>query len=253
MTSSNSNSISIITATFNSASVLPRLIDSLIEQTDQDFEWIVADGGSRDETLRIIEKAKPRLKKVTIDSQVDFGIYDALNRGIRLSTTEFYLVLGSDDTLHRHGVEKFKNLRDSTNADLISCKTKSGNKITSVRWPRWEFLFSQFAHVASHAVGLLIRKKLHESVGYYSKQYPIAADQLFILSAISNGAKVYISDAVVGTFSEGGISNLDAAGSLTEMFRINVVMGHNFYIQLLLFILRIIKNRAKVIKFKIRK
>jgi glycosyltransferase involved in cell wall biosynthesis len=57
MTSSNSSSISIITATFNSASVLPRLIDSLIEQTDQDFEWIVADGGSRDETLRIIEKA----------------------------------------------------------------------------------------------------------------------------------------------------------------------------------------------------
>lgn len=247
MTDQAATSISIVTATYNAAAVLPRLIESLLAQTDQDFEWVVADGGSTDGTLEILENAKLKLKNVVIDSRPDFGIYDALNRAVKLSTGEYYVVFGADDVMLSHGVTAFKNeLENNGSADFIACKFHVGDRISQIRSPRWEFLFSQFAHVTGHAVGLLIRKTLHDQVGYYSRKYPIAADQLFILLAIHKGAKVHESNAVVGRFSIEGVSSTDLAGALTEIFRVNIKLGHNFYAQLSLLALRLIKNKAKI-------
>jgi len=235
--------ISIITATYNAAAHLPRLIESLLAQTDQDFEWVVADGGSTDGTLELLEQAKPRFKRLIVDSRPDFGIYDALNRAIKLAEGDYYVVLGADDTLLPGGVGEFREVARKKQSDLISFGFYVGDKIASIRKPRWEFLFSQFAHVTGHAVGLLIKKSLHEKNGFYSPKFPIAADQLFILKSIRNGAKVTYSPSVVGRFSTTGVSNSDKIGTLTEIFRINVLLGHNFYIQLLLLIIRLIKNK----------
>lgn len=71
--------LSIITATFNTSECLPRLIDSLKLQSDPDFEWIVADGGSTDKTLALVHDAAKTLN-VKVDSRSDFGIYDTLNK-----------------------------------------------------------------------------------------------------------------------------------------------------------------------------
>ena len=249
MTESGKSSISIITATYNAAAILPNLIESLIAQTDQDFEWVVADGGSTDGTLEILEKAKSQLKKVVVDSRLDLGIYDALNRAIKLSSSEYYAVFGSDDELFPRGIEHFKkNLK--ANSDFITFKYYSGNKIIGIRSPRWEFLFSQFAYITGHAVGLLIRKSLHDEVGYYSREFTIAADQFFIISAIRNGANVDEKNFVIGKFCDSGISNIDAARSLTEFFRVNLRLGHNFYVQLILLVLRLLKNKSKISKQK---
>jgi glycosyltransferase involved in cell wall biosynthesis len=242
--------ISIITATYNAVGVLPRLIESLILQTDQDFEWVIADGGSLDGTLDLLEKNKFQFKKMLVNSSPDFGIYDAMNRGVKISSNKFYVVLGADDELLPNAIEEFKKTLDLIDADLITFNYYVNQRISRLRWPQWEFLYAQFAHVTGHAVGLLIRKSLHEQVGYYSKNFPIAADQLFILTAIHNGAKIYKSDAVIGRFGIDGVSHLDAAGALTEIFRVNLYLGHNYYIQLILLILRLVKNRAKAISFK---
>jgi len=98
MTQAATPTISIITATYNAAAVLPRLVESLIAQTDQDFEWVVADGASTDGTLEILEQAKTRLKNVVVDSRPDFGIYDAMNRAIKLSKSSYYLIVGADNS-----------------------------------------------------------------------------------------------------------------------------------------------------------
>lgn len=243
MTERPTPTISIITATYNAAEHLPRLIESLAAQTDQDFEWVVADGGSTDGTLEILETAKLQLNNVVVDSRPDFGIYDALNRGVKKSKSDFYVVLGADDELLPQAVNVFKKECNKENTDLISFKFHVDDRISNIREPRWEFLFSQSAHVTGHAVGLLIRKSLHEKNGYYSRILPIAADQLFILSSIRNGAKVSESNSIVGRFSIEGVSNTDPVGALTEIFRVNVLLGHNYYIQLLILILRLIKNK----------
>lgn len=79
--------LSVITATYNAEKFLFRVIKSLQEQTDKDFEWIISDGASSDSTLEILKSTEGINIKVI--SGEDFGIYDALNRGIKACNGEF--------------------------------------------------------------------------------------------------------------------------------------------------------------------
>ncbi|MBC7992745.1 MAG: glycosyltransferase [Rhizobacter sp.] len=92
--------ISVVVPTWNTASVLPQALRSLSEQTFVDFEVIVSDGASSDGTLGVAEKFAGALAHLQIDSRPDTGVYDAINRGVRLSSGQWFMVLGSDDRLH---------------------------------------------------------------------------------------------------------------------------------------------------------
>lgn len=94
--------ISVITATYNSAATIGALIAALEAQTDADFEWVLVDGGSCDHTVSLAQEAA--LQRKAIISEPDFGIYDALNKGVRRASGEYYLVLGADDTWAREAV-----------------------------------------------------------------------------------------------------------------------------------------------------
>lgn len=87
--------ITVITATYNAANYLPRLVASLSAQTFNNFEWVVADGGSTDGTLEILNQVNDL--NIVVDSRSDNGIYDAFNRGVSLASGEFVIFIGSDD------------------------------------------------------------------------------------------------------------------------------------------------------------
>lgn len=246
MTEQATPTISIITATYNAAAVLPRLIESLIAQTDQNFEWVVADGASSDETLALLEQAKTKLKCAVIDSRPDFGIYDALNRGIKLSNGHYYLVLGADDELFPNAVAKYKISIAQSGADLISAPVMANGRLRGIRQRRWEWLYGQFAYVTAHAVGLATRKSLHDKLGFYSRSLPIAADQLFILKAAQSGVTIKEADFVSGIYNTTGTSAVDVAGCLTEQYRAQLLAGHNVYVQTIIFFLRILKHLRKL-------
>ncbi len=108
--------ISIVTVCFNAASVLEGTIKSVISQTCQDIEYIVIDGASKDDTLNIIEEYSPHISKWI--TETDKGIYDAMNKGIRLAKGKFIWFLNAgdhafDDTV----VEKLK--ASSGNCDVL--------------------------------------------------------------------------------------------------------------------------------------
>ena len=90
--------ISIIVATYNAAEVLPRLLASLAEQNCRDFEVILQDGGSRDETCAIAAAAES-LPHLSLDSRTDNGIYDAWNKALERVNGQWILFLGADDQL----------------------------------------------------------------------------------------------------------------------------------------------------------
>ncbi|WP_103035911.1 glycosyltransferase [Castellaniella caeni] len=236
---------SIVTATYNSANVLPRLIASLKDQTDQCFEWVVADGASTDGSLALLEAAKDILK-ISIDSRADFGVYDALNRAVRIAKGDYYLVVGADDQLSPDAVRLYKKNCLDTKADLVTANIEFGEKIIGVRRHRYEWLEGQFAHVSGHAVGLAIKKSLHKKYGYYSNKFPIAADQLFILNVIHCGGVVHECDFIAGKFGLDGLSSTDSLGSLLESYRVQCLVGHGFIVQTTLLLLRIIKNIRKL-------
>lgn len=90
--------ISIITATWNSASTLRDTFDSVLRQNYKDYEYIVVDGGSKDETVDIIREYEPRFEgRMKWKSEPDHGIYDAMNKGISRATGEVVGILNSDD------------------------------------------------------------------------------------------------------------------------------------------------------------
>lgn len=235
--------LSVITATFNAAELLPRLVASLQAQTDQGFEWVVADGGSSDATLEILAEAKTNLRQVVLTSQLDFGIYDALNRAVKLSTGDYYMVLGADDTLAPDAIANYKQAIEETNADLITARVQSDAYARGRRVRCWPWLYAQFAYVSGHAVGLAIKRSLHEQVGYYSRKLPIAADQFFIQKAIQMGARLSAHEFVAGYFdSHGGASSQDVLGTLLESYRVQLALGESKWVQTTLLLVRLIRN-----------
>jgi len=89
--------ITIITATYNSAKTIADCIASVNSQTYQNIEHIIIDGASTDNTLKIIESLPGRVTKIV--SEPDNGIYDAMNKGIKLATGDVIGFLHSDDML----------------------------------------------------------------------------------------------------------------------------------------------------------
>lgn len=240
-------SISVITATYNAAEHLPKLIKSLQQQTDQDFEWVIADGGSTDDTLELIQQITDLNIKLT--SQADFGIYDALNRGIKQCTGDYYIVAGADDYFYSNAMTDFRQaIVSNPNAtpDMVAANIQINEEVIEpLNKAPW--LYGMRSYVASHSIGTLFKKSLHGRFGYYSSRLPITADNLFILKALQDKTvQLKQIPNVVGYFATGGLSGSDIVGSLTENFRTQLMLGSNKYLQLAILILRLLKNSTRL-------
>ena len=236
--------ISVLTATYNSEKVLEKLANSLINQSDKRFEWIVADGGSSDRTLEILERYKS-LISVKIISKKDFGIYDALNNAIDAMSSEYYVVIGSDDYFYENAVSLFINkLDENPNFDIYTGMVTINGELKGVKRGS-AHINKQFSYVSAHSVSTLFKKRLHEKFGLYSNKFPIAADHFFILSAIYGDAKVFCFQDAIGCFSKDGVSSQDVLGSLTESYRVQVHFCGK-WISTVVFILRLVKNFKRI-------
>lgn len=215
-------SLSIITATLNARSVLPALIESLRQQTDRAFEWIVVDGASSDGTLSLIETSEDVVTRFT--SGKDAGIYEALNKGLAMATGTYYLVVGADDVLRPEAVAQFRKVAADTGADLIAAAVEYKDVVL---YPSAHFERRRGIHplIPAHSVGCLIRKGLHDGFGMYSQRYRIASDTAFLLKAYLGGAKLAQTDMVMGRFGEQGISSTHTLLCLLEVYRVQLESG----------------------------
>ena len=93
--------VSIITVSYNSAKTIRHTIESVLNQKFENIEYIVVDGYSRDETVKILSDCEPLFMKKAMEfrwiSEKDDGIYDAINKGIRMATGDVVGILNSDD------------------------------------------------------------------------------------------------------------------------------------------------------------
>lgn len=113
--------ISIITATYNSGSTLRDTIESVINQTYKDIEYIIVDGASKDNTLDIAREYEPRFEgKMRIISEPDKGIYDAMNKGIAAANGDVIGILNSDDFYTSNNVlSKINNTFETNDVDAV--------------------------------------------------------------------------------------------------------------------------------------
>jgi len=237
--------ISVVTATYNAAKHLPKLIESLRGQTDKDFEWVVADGASEDGTLEMLRSVTGI--NIVISSQEDFGIYDALNRAIKIASGDYYIVCGADDCFYSDAIANFRRAIDQSRADIIVADAMYGTHSVKVRrGPAW--LFGHGALISAHTLATAFRKELHRAYGFYSRKYPIAADQLFVMQACKGGASRYQGEFVAGEVGSGGVSSVDQTGNATEVFRVQLDLGRSAVVQVLLLMFRLLKQVLPVRK-----
>jgi glycosyltransferase involved in cell wall biosynthesis len=238
--------ISVITSTYNAASTLPSLIASLRRQTDRDFEWVIADGNSSDGTLELLRGIDDL--NICITSQSDCGIYDALNRGIRNCSGEYYVVIGADDCFEPDAIKNYRaNICDKSgrSVDIVASAWTSEGKLhqpgEGMGW-----MYGMRGIASCHSVALLIRKELHETFGYYSDEFRLCADQLFVKSVLYAGGTINRCSFTSGNYSNAGTSVANPALWLTDFFRVQLLTESNKALQVCLFVLRLIRNFQKL-------
>ena len=213
--------VSIIIATYNSSSTIREALMSVQEQLFQDWECIIVDGASKDNTIDIVKEYEAKDSRFRHISEPDNGIYDAFNKGWKIAKGEWIYYLGSDDQLTNNSfIELIKH--SNPNADVISgaCYILHKNGRTtiqkSVRWGG--------CHQAK-----ITRRSTLEKYNGFDTSYRIIADA-DLYERIKNGnGKVVNVDSPVAYFSMDGTSQKfsNIRRKYVEFFRIYEINIYN--------------------------
>ena len=197
---------SIITVCFNSEKTIERTIRSVLEQSLQDYEYIVVDGASKDRTMDIVRRYESLFKgRMRWICEPDWGIYDAMNKGIEIASGELIGIVNSDDYYEKNALEKIAEAYDGYDYSVIygMLRTISEGKEVSVYLKNHEFLEKDMiAHPTC-----FIAKKIYEKFGVYSLKYPFSADYELMLR-IKKQEKVRFTEIydIISNFSIDGAS-----------------------------------------------
>lgn len=208
--------ISIITATYNSGKTVGDTLKSVLAQTYHDYELLVVDGASKDNTLEVVKKMEPLFEgRMRYISEPDKGIYDAMNKGIRMATGDVIGILNSDDfytsddalaciawTLENEKVDAvYGDIHYVDDEDLKKCVRYYSSK----PFRRW---MMRLGFMPAHP-SFYCRKEVYEKFGAFdAENYRVAADfeNLLRLIFVNKIKTHYISKDFV-TMRTGGASS----------------------------------------------
>jgi len=236
--------ITVITVVFNGEQLLKEAIQSVVNQSYDNVEYIVIDGGSTDCTLDVIRNYEQAIDYWVSES--DSGIYDAFNKAVRVAQGDYYIVIGCDDVLFEKSIERLVDdvLKDN-NIDYVIASLFVGNELKKGMRPENGWLGAA-SMVNSHSVGMIMRVSVHHVVGLYSTRYILNSDALFIKKLFCSNLVGCPSNVVMGRFCLEGASNNNLALGLSDGFLIQLETGENRVIQTFLFIARLLKNIYRI-------
>jgi glycosyltransferase involved in cell wall biosynthesis len=203
---------SVITINYNNASGLEKTIQSVISQDYKNFEYIIIDGGSTDDSLSIIEKHESFLNHIV--SEKDKGIYDAQNKGIKIAKGNFLIFLNSGDCFATSDVlTQIEKLISTKQAKLIYGNTNLINKngsITKLMPPDSLNLNFWYMNTLNHQA-VFAHKSLFEEIGTFNLKYRFASDFEFIFKTFRKYPHDFLhADVTVCDYDNSGLtSNVD--------------------------------------------
>ena len=212
--------LSIITINYNNAEGLRKTMESVLAQTYTEIEYIIVDGASTDGSVDVIRElaTRPTIKWV---SEKDTGIYNAMNKGIRMATGEYIEILNSGDILFDANVtQRMIEHLDQINAQnenpigilygnmiKVNAQGKVVGKSGYTEYSLRQFYSSTLNHDCAY-----ILKDLFEEYGLYDEQLKIVSDWKWYLQVIGLGrVKPEYVDIDVTIFDDGGISETNLA------------------------------------------
>lgn len=246
-----SQKISIITVVFNDEKHIGHTIESVINQTYPNIEYLIIDGGSNDATVDVINKYQCKIDVIV--SEPDKGIYDAMNKGITLSTGDWLLFINSGDCIKsNHSIEEIHPyLSNPGGAEIIygdvSIFSEELNLMHDLKARDISVIMNNT--VMSHQACFVKRELLAKNL--YDIRYKIAADYHFILKCFLAGIKIKQAPQTISVISAGGVSDANRLKAFKEFLEIrnelNKSVRNNIYFYKEVFYMQFIKIIKKII------
>ena len=207
--------VSIITVCYNSGNTIARTFDSLLSQTVKNFEYIVVDGKSNDNTVDIIKRYEPMFIEAGIDfkwsSEPDKGIYDAMNKGLSKATGRLIGILNSDDVYFPKTVQIVTNewkedasyqvyhgmMRYESNGELVSITGHCSNVL---------YKGGMIEHPTC-----FVPRNTYEKYGTFDLKYRYAADLDLMMRIKMGGGRFRLIPEVLAVYSEDGAGNCNTS------------------------------------------
>ena len=214
---------SIITVTYNAGKVLEDTIQSVITQTYKNVEYILVDGGSTDNTLSIINQYRSMIQQVI--SEPDRGLYDAMNKGIKMATGDYICFLNAGDAFHEDDTlqQMVHSLTENALPDVLYGETaivdEEGHFLRMRRLSAPEHLtWKSFQH------GMLVCHQAffarRDRVEPYDLRYRFSADFDWCIRVMKKAHVLHNAHLVVIDYLDEGLTTANRRASLLERFRI---------------------------------
>lgn len=198
--------LSIITVVYNGEKYLEQTIKSVINQNISNIEYIIIDGGSTDGTIDIVKKYSDSISYWV--SEPDFGIYDAINKGIKASSGKYIGIINSDDWYEQNVLSQLAEKFDSEESDIICglLRLWDDNKVMGIQGNTSDFLVHG---MISHPT-CFVKKSVYNEIGEFNTKYKIAGDYDFMMRCLKKGYTFSFQEFVIANFRLNGVSNQNA-------------------------------------------
>lgn len=209
--------VSVITVVYNSVKYLEQTIKSVLNQTYTNIEYIVIDGGSTDGSVDLIKKYENNITYWI--SEPDGGIYDAMNKGIRVATGDLIGIINSDDWYEENTVKEIVMEYEANTVCYGLMRHILKDEIIEIYAP---FPCMIPKKMIPHST-CFVPSKLYQKYGLFDLHYKSCADYHFVLRLYNAGVKFKLIEKVLANFRFGGVSW--KVNSLRESFNMRYKMG----------------------------
>lgn len=210
--------ISIVTVVYNGEKTIRKTIESVLCQSFKDYEYIIVDGLSKDNTVSIAKEYEERFEgRLRIYSERDKGIYDAMNKGIKHAKGDYVWLVNADDWMEPNALQDIYNFYKESNLDFSQI-IQGGINIRksddlSVKYSALPNNYEHFAKKSrklqmgiSHPA-VIVPKNVYDEIGLYDDRYYISADVDFAIRCYRKGIKIGYMQSIITNMTDGGISN----------------------------------------------
>lgn len=226
---------SIVTVCYNSGKTIERTIKSVLAQDFRDYEYIIVDGASKDNTMDVVLRYEPLFEgRMRYTSEPDRGIYDAFNKGIKQAQGEYVWIVNSDDFMDSNALSKLKDVAEAQKGEkvIIEGVARLVQRDGQVKLSTLSTEESRLKNYRKKLLGIthpssVFSRRVYEEVGLYDDAYYILADKDIYIRSYEQGVKFVTINQPITTMSWGGIStNLQHKKWLKDQWRASRKFGN---------------------------
>ena len=243
------HSLTVITVVRNDQENIEKTIKSVISNNKGfKLEYIIIDGKSQDKTLSIIKKYKNKISKII--SEKDYGIYDAMNKGINISKNDIIVFCNSGDFFYKNSLKKVIQIFNSKNVDYVfGTVVRNYTKKKIIKFSlNPKRVFYNFDFATAHSTGFFLKREVYKKIGVYDLKFKCSSDFDLYFRMIKKGyiGSVTKKKDLIGNVASGGFSSkISFFEHLIEETKIRLKNKQNLLFIIIIFMNAIFKKLLK--------